>query len=117
VWLCAGFAADVLPLLAAGLLPGAADGHRVGRGVQGRAARAALPRALHAAAAAHHGLRQGTPLGPLPFNTLIFNFISLIVSPVAQAVIIHYTLPISNKYGSLTRNGFLMKSVTTFEIT
>lgn len=53
-----GVSADVLPLLAAGLLPGSADGHGVGRGVQGGAARAALPRALHAAAAAHHGLRQ-----------------------------------------------------------
>lgn len=55
----AGLPPDVLPLLAAGLLPGAADGDGVGGGVQGGAARAAVPRALHAAAAAHHGLRQG----------------------------------------------------------
>lgn len=52
----AGFSAYVLPLFAAGILPGAADGDGVGRGVQGGAARAAVPRALHAAAAAHHGL-------------------------------------------------------------
>lgn len=55
----AGLPSDVLPLLAVGLLPGAADGHGVGGGVQGGAARAAVPRALHAAAASHHGLRQG----------------------------------------------------------
>lgn len=54
--ICAGFPADVLPLFPAGLLPGPADGDGVGRGVQGGAARAALPRALHTAAAAHHGL-------------------------------------------------------------
>lgn len=64
VYLCVtGLAADVLPLLAAGLLPGATDGHGVGRGVQGGAARAAVPSALYVAAAAHHGLRKGT--GPL----------------------------------------------------